>query len=193
MNHRGMLRCAGEQRSKKPRIICRSLLVALLGLIALPGEQIRAQRQLGSLSWHYHTSALGMARGQTLRIGLFNLGFERQSPSASVIVRLIDAQGNAIGQTEETTLPHGHTCYFDFRREALPSTSDTQDRVQFRAVVHVRVNGLESAVNLSTVGASVIPSFEFLDQLTGQNLPTGDIRTVISGNASYASTSSLPW
>jgi hypothetical protein len=177
----------------KLKIRCCGLLVALFGLITPPGERAEAQRQGDTLSWHLHTSAMGMVRGQTLRIGVFNLGLQRQSPSVGAVVRLLDTRGNVIAQTDETTLPHGQIYYFDFRRDALPLTGGTPDRLQFRAVVDLRVNRLELSEDPRNPSAGVIPSFEFLDQVTGQTLPTGDIRTVISASASYASANAGIW
>lgn len=163
----------------KPKIMCCSLLLVLFALITLPGKGAGAQNQIELLSFHW--GALGIVRGQTLRVSLINIGQER--PLVSVVVRIHDTQGTVIAQTDETALAQGQIHYFDFKRESLPSTGQTPDRLQFRAVVHIRGNRPDSPEDLRRVAAALIPSFELYNQGTGQTQESGmigDIRTVIS-------------
>ena len=167
----------------KPKAMCCTLLIVLFAFITLPVVWAGAQNQIELLSFHW--GALGIVRGQTLRVSLINIGQERQLPLVSVVVRIHDTQGNVIAQTDETAVAPGQIRYFDFKRESLPFTGQTPDRLQFRAVVHVKGNRPDSPEDLRRVVAALIPSFELYDQGTGRTTESGmigDIRTVISAD-----------
>jgi hypothetical protein len=123
----------------------------------------------------------GLARGQTMRFTLFNPGEpdSQLSPRTPLRaqVKLFDAEGRVIAESEEVAIPPGAFRSFDFNRRDIPlageaGTGRLQVRGTFRALERRDVSEAR--------GHQIPASVELVNNDTGA---TGDIRTIISAEA----------
>lgn len=111
----------------------------------------------------------GLAHGQTLRFSVLNPHeperTERRSAPVRARVRLYDAQGNIIAQSEEVIIPPGQFRSFDFNRSEMPLAGEPgTGRLQVRAEIEI-----SSPTFVQADGRAVFPaSLELVDNSTGR-------------------------
>jgi prepilin-type processing-associated H-X9-DG protein len=116
----------------KHTFIRHGLMVLLIGLSALATGQAVQQHSnyihLESLSW-------GLSQGQSARVSVANFvfldGSVRLVP-ATVIIQLLDTEGEVIAQSGEMRVEPGKTRFWDVPRQSLPAGEAT-GRLQVRA------------------------------------------------------------
>ena len=134
----------------RSKSITRLAPLALLAL-CLVQTQIRAQQaapsaahEIEEVRFVFHTISWGMVRNQTARFTLFNLNAPESpnepSEPAQVQVKLFDAQGRAVAESAEMTIPAGGFLSFDFDRSDIPHAGERRTgRLQLRAEMIFKV------------------------------------------------------
>ena len=140
--------------------------IALIGSTWAAG-QTESQNNLKQL----HLGCIGFVDGQTLRFSAFNPNPpERVSEPVRARVRLYDAAGNVLAQSEEVDLPPGQFRTFDFNRAGLRAAGEPNTgRLQVRAEI---IYGF-------VLTSTLIPSDQFpaamelIDNSTGRTILVG--------------------
>lgn len=156
--------------------LSRALLVLLAGAGAF-GIQVPAHAQDAPhhTRVRYAFSSVGIVRGQALRISVASGRLIPPPVPDKVRIRLLDATGNVVADSEERVLPAVQTVSFDVDRDDLPEGGDPgTGRFQLRAVVVVaNPNGLPPG--------PIRPGVEALETSTGRTtfLPPSPIAELL--------------
>ena len=115
---------------------------------------------------------MGIAPRQTLRATLFN----PQSSGLDNVplrVKLFDANGSLIAQSQDTVIPPGEFRSFDFNRDglSLPGERGT-GRLHVRARLEVSTDDPSSFTTDPEASRPLVASFELIDNSTGQTTAT---------------------
>jgi hypothetical protein len=157
--------------------------LAALALLALCWEQPQLRAQ-GISAFFLSAPSVGLLRDEALRFTLINPGApELQSGREGVRakVKLFDAQGRVIAESAETTIPAGGFSSFNFKRNDIALAGDpATGELQVRAVCAVKLPAPVKTID------GFKDSLEIVNNRTC-NGTIGDIRTVISASAAYAS------
>jgi hypothetical protein len=162
------------------------LVVSVLATCVVP-PQLRAQPDVSgtaagepsaeTVSIDFERDSFGMARGQTARFTVINpaartdqqgcgeFGTACARVTVSVVVTMMDQQGNLVAQSAETEIPPGEFRSMDFNRDAflLPGEPGT-GRLQIRPVL--RMAFARSAPQ--GFDERLMASIEIVDNLTGR-------------------------
>lgn len=135
----------------------------------------------------YPMPSVGVAATHLLQVNLANVSRPHADSGRTTLVvqaRLLDTHGVELARSESQTLPLGATFSWTIKPADLAGAlGDERGRIQVRSEIGV--------VGTVRVGAFV-PSLELVNESTGEGSGMiGDVRTVISGNAAYASANAM--
>jgi hypothetical protein len=153
-----------KRESMKHNVIRYSMIVLLIGLVALAAGRAYAQEQgqwieVLSYSW-------GFTRGETARISvtLRRLANPEQLP-VSARIQLLDTEGRVILQSDEIRVEPDQTRFWDAPRNLIPAAGEPgTGRLQLRTRIVVTT----SATDFDT--ESLMPTIEIIDGITGRTL-----------------------
>jgi hypothetical protein len=162
---------------------CAALGAAACVTALVAWNPVSATTRDRTLAVIYPLPAVGIAATQLMQVNVANVSRVDADASRTMLVvqaRLLNAQGVELARSERQTLALGATFSWKITSAELTgSPGDDLGRRQVRAEIGV--------LGTLRVGAFV-PSLELIDGSTGANSGViGDIRTVISAQAAYAS------
>jgi hypothetical protein len=156
-----------KMRSSFNRHISIIRLAALaLGALCFVQPQVQAQEEV---SFVYHTISWGMVRGQTARITVFNPNEPVKTELTRQItiiveVKLLDALGAVIAQSDKIAIPPSAFRSIDFKRGDLPIASE---RAQTRAQIRYRCFSIVDRTQLMVFPTSI----ELIDDVASHTMP----------------------
>ncbi|MCI0390282.1 MAG: hypothetical protein MOB07_16150 [Acidobacteria bacterium] len=154
----------------KHNFIRYSMILLLIGLVAMTAGQAYAQRQdtieIESFSW-------GMSSGQLARVSVANFAFAdgsvRSRDPITVRIKLLDMEGEVIAQSDEIRIEPGKTRFWDVPREQIRLVGDPgTGRVQVRARIHAPFKFTSEAGPPFPFGRPLAPTVEIIDAVTGR-------------------------
>jgi hypothetical protein len=150
----------------KHNVIRYSMIVLLIGLVALAAGQAKAQgeqKHIELLSY-----SLGFAPGETARISVTLRRLANpELPEAPVSARiqLLDTEGRVIAQSDEISVEPGQIRFWDAPRNLIPAAGEPRTgRLQVRARMVVTTSSTDFDPE------SLMPTIEIIDGLTGKTL-----------------------
>lgn len=152
----------------KHSVIRYSMIVLLIGLVALAAGRAYAQEQgrwieVLSYSW-------GFARGETARISVMLRRLANpQQPAVSARIQLLDTEGRVISQSDEIRVEPGQIKFWDAPRGLIPVPGEPRTG---RLQVRTRMVVTASATDFDT--ESLMPTIEIIDDITGRTLHNND-------------------
>jgi hypothetical protein len=154
----------------KHRVIRYSMIVLLIGLIALAAGRAYAQEQgqwIEALSYSW-----GFARGETARISITLQRLANpQQPAVSARIQLLDMEGGVISQSDEIRVEPGQIKFWDAPRDLIPVSGEPRTgRLQ------VRTRILVTTLSFDFDTESLISTIEIIDSNTGRTLHNNDGR-----------------
>ena len=148
----------------KHNVIRYSMIVLLIGLVALTAGRAYAQEQgrwieVLSDSW-------GFARGETTRISVTLRRLANpQQPTVSARIQLLDTEGRVISQSDVIRVEPGHIRFWDAPRDLIPVSGEPRTgRLQVRTRIVVTASATDFDPN------SLMPTIEIIDGATGRTL-----------------------
>lgn len=157
----------------KHNVIRYSMIVLLIGLVALTAGRAYAQEQgrwieVLSDSW-------GFARGETTRISVTLRRLANpQQPTVSARIQLLDTEGRVISQSDVIRVEPGHIRFWDAPRDLIPVSGEPRTG---RLQVRTRIVVAASATDLDP--DSLMPTIEIIDGATGRTLQNAGKRFLI--------------
>ncbi len=154
----------------KHSVIRYSMIVLLIGLVALAAGRAYAQEQgrwIEVLSYPW-----GFARGETARISVVLRRLANpQQPAVSARIQLLDTEGRVISQSDEIRVEPGQIKFWDAPRDLIPVSGEPRTG---RLQVRTRIVVTTSATDFDT--ESLMPTIEIIDDITGRTLHNNDGR-----------------
>jgi hypothetical protein len=157
----------------KHNVIRYSMIVLLVGLVALAAGRAYAQEQargivLLSDSW-------GFARGETSRISVTLQRLANpQQPTVSARIQLLDTEGRVISQSDEIRVEPGQIRFWDAPRNLIPAAGEPgTGRLQLRTRMLVTTSSMDLDQE------SLMPTIEIIDGATGRTLHNAGKRFLI--------------
>ena len=148
----------------KHSVIRYSMIVLLIGLVALTAGRAYAQEQgrwieVLSDSW-------GFARGETTRISVTLRRLANpQQPTVSARIQLLDTEGRVISQSDVIRVEPGHIRFWDAPRDLIPVSGEPRTgRLQVRTRIVVTTSATDFDLE------SLMPTIEVIDNITGRTL-----------------------
>jgi hypothetical protein len=164
-----------------------TLLVSVLAVLVLSpplralqdgSDTAAGEPPTETLSFNFARAPFGMARGQTARFTVFNPADTMNRPgcgehgtlcshlTVSIVVDILDQQGNLIGRSAAIEIPPGEFRFVDFNRDAFLLPGEPGNgRLQIRSVLRIAI--AQGALQGSDV-ARLMGSVEVIDDLTGR-------------------------
>jgi hypothetical protein len=155
-------------RNTLTKLITMTVALAAIALIGSTwaAAQTESQNNLKQL----HLGCIGFVDGQTLRFSAFNPNTpEEASEPVRAKVRLYDATGNVLAQSEEVDLAPGQFRTFDFNRAGLRASGEIG-----AGRLHVRAEIIYGFVATSQQPPDQFPAvMELIDSSTGRTILVG--------------------
>jgi hypothetical protein len=167
------------------RVLGAALIAAGL-LIQAPSQVAFAQTATVSDA-QFETSAMGFVRGQAFRATLSSVAVNE---TVKMSAALVDAQGRVVAQSPTVSIAPGTFRAIDFTRDSLGLAGEPgTGRLQVRMSIRIEVDTAREAAAMWRLASGLVPNVELISTFSGQTESgtIGDIRTVISGSAAYAS------
>jgi hypothetical protein len=157
----------------KHNVIRYSMIVLLIGLVALAAGRAYAQEQARGIvvlsdSW-------GFARGETSRISVTLQRLANpQQPTVGARIQLLDTEGRVISQSDEIRVEPGQIRFWDAPRDLIPVSGEPRTgRLQVRTRIVVTASATDFDPN------SLMPTIEIIDGATGRTLQNAGKRFLI--------------
>jgi hypothetical protein len=159
----------------KHNVIRHSMIVLLIGLVALAAG--RANAQTDQKYFELLSYSFGFAPGETARISVtLRRPATPELPEipASVRIQLLDTEGRVISQSDEIRVEPGQIRFWDAPRNEIPVSGEPGTR---RLQVQARMVVTTSATDFDP--ESVMPTIEIIDGITGRTLHNAGKRFLI--------------
>jgi hypothetical protein len=157
----------------KHNVIRYSMIVLLIGLVALAAGRAYAQEQgrwieVLSYSW-------GFTRGETARISVMLQRLANpQQPTVRARIQLLDTEGRVISQSDEIRVEPGQIRFWDAPRDLIPVSGEPRTG---RLQVRTRIVVTTSATDFDP--ESLMPTIEIIDDITGRTFHNAEKRFLI--------------
>ena len=132
-----------KRESMKHNVIRYSMIVLLIGLVALAAGRTYAQErgqwiEVLSYSW-------GFTRGETARISVTLRRLANpQQPPVNARIQLLDAEGRVISQSDEIRVGPGQIRFWDAPRDLIPVPGESgTGRLQVRTRMLVTTSSMD--------------------------------------------------
>ncbi len=167
------------------RVLGAALIAAGL-LIQAPSQVAWAQSATVNEA-QFETSAMGFVRGQAFRATVSSVAVNE---TVRMSAALVDAQGRVLAQSPTVSIAPGTFRAIDFTRDSLGLAGEPgTGRLQVRVSLRIEVDTAREPVAMWKLTNGLVSNLELINAFNGQTESgmIGDIRTVISGQAAYAS------
>jgi hypothetical protein len=157
-----------KRESMKHNVIRYSMIVLLIGLVALAAGRAYAQErgqwiEVLSYSW-------GFTQGETARISVTLRRLANpQQPAVNARIQLLDTEGRVILQSDEIRVEPGQIRFWDAPRNLIPAAGEPgTGRLQLRTRMLVTTSSNDLAPE------TLMPTIEIIDGATGRTLHKND-------------------
>ena len=153
--------------SMKDNILPRSLIVLLIGTVALAAGQAYSrenERHIQLLSFPH-----GLASGQTVRTSMgLNANFADGSVKyVRARIQLLDTEGEVIAESDEIRVAPGEIRFWDVSRDQIRAEGD---RGTGRIQVRVRILVTTNSFDVNRDRPPVLAALEVIDSSTGRTV-----------------------
>jgi hypothetical protein len=162
-----------RRKSSKQALIRYSMIVLLIGLVALAAG--RANAQTDQKYFELLSYSLGFAPGETARISVTLRRLANpEPPPINARIQLLDTEGRVIAQSDEIKVEPGQIRFWDAPRNQIPVSGEP---ITGRLQVRTRIVVTASATDFDP--ESVMPTIEIIDGITGRTLHNAGKRFLI--------------
>jgi len=157
----------------KHNVIRHSMIVLLIGLVALAAG--RANAQTDQKYFELLSYSFGFAPGETARISVTLRRLANpELPPINARIQLLDTEGKVIAQSDEIKVEPDQIRFWDAPRNQIPVSGEPGTR---RLQVRARMVITTSATDFDP--ESVMPTIEIIDGITGRTLHNAGKRFLI--------------